>query len=283
MYLQRRFIFRGNSAALSGQLFRPGTVIVETDGASSLGLSGGRSRSELKGRSFGDIIKYDSATTFAEGLFDDPRHAAAVTDHEGYQDELMTTTTVWSEVRGLSVGVKPVFTAKRIKGSLVSRTPLPGAEPPIAPTRETTIQGAAISGFGLQVLFNVAVFQEFNTHAKLVAATHDAKQARALERHLLLRTAVEGQPPPRTPRLLGSGPTIYATIVREIRWVDKPYPGAKIDGHTVIVPDYGTIYFGELLITGHERRLAMVRFELGSPIGGYADCAVADSNGSWFP
>ena len=76
---------------------------------------------------------------------------------------------------------------------------------------------------------------------------------------------------------------IYTTIVKEIRWEGKPFPGAKIDGHSVIVPEFGTVYFGELFVASAERRLTMVRFELGSPIGGYGDSVDVESNGSWYP
>jgi hypothetical protein len=51
----------------------------------------------------------------------------------------------------------------------------------------------------------------------------------------------------------------------------------------VIVKDFGTVYFGELLINKDERRLTMVRFELGSPIGGYCDFVDVGSNGGLFP
>jgi len=286
MILTRRFVFRGNAAAVGGQLYRPDTIIIETDGASSLGVVGGRSIAELEGRAYGDVMAFDAAFTLAEGLFDDPKQAAAVTDHQGYQDQLTTTTTVTSEVRGLKVGVKPVFTAKRIRATLVSRTPGAGGEPPIAPQKDTTIQGAAVGGFGLVIALNLTPFQRYDTHSKLVAATADPRVAGTLEGPLLLRTALVGQPPPRSPRLLSAGaaaPVVYATIVREIRWADRAYPGARIDGHTVIVPDFGTIYFGELLISSSERRLTMARFDLGSPIGGYGACAMVDTDGSWFP
>jgi hypothetical protein len=76
---------------------------------------------------------------------------------------------------------------------------------------------------------------------------------------------------------------LYTTIVREIRWEGRPYPGAKIDGHSVIVPDFGTVYFGELFVHSSERRMTMVRFELGSPVGGYADVGDVGSNGTFFP
>ena len=44
-------------------------------GASSLGVSGGRSQSKIDGASFGDIIEFGCAFTLAEGLFDDEKHS----------------------------------------------------------------------------------------------------------------------------------------------------------------------------------------------------------------
>ena len=110
MDLTRRFVFRGNASAIAGQIFRPKTIIVDVKGASSLGVSGGRSESQIAGNSFGDIIRFGSGYTLAEGLFDDEKHAAAVTDHKGRQSELSSTTTVTAETREVSVGLKTVVT-----------------------------------------------------------------------------------------------------------------------------------------------------------------------------
>ena len=41
MDLTRRFVFRGFASALAGQFFRPRKVIVDLEGGSSLGVSGG--------------------------------------------------------------------------------------------------------------------------------------------------------------------------------------------------------------------------------------------------
>jgi hypothetical protein len=44
MNVIRRFVFRGNASSMAGQIFRPKTIIVDVKGgASSLGVSGGRS------------------------------------------------------------------------------------------------------------------------------------------------------------------------------------------------------------------------------------------------
>jgi hypothetical protein len=284
MELTRRFVFRGNAAALSGQIFRPQTIIVDLDGASSLGVSGGRSQSQIKGRSFGDIIKFGSAFTVAEGLFDDEKRASEVTDHKGTQDQLTSTTTVTAEIRELSVGRKPIFFAKRIRATLVSKSPNGSGEPRIAPARDTVIQGVTIGGRGLTVTLDLGVFQKYNTRSKLVAATDDPKFVSGYSHTLLMRKPIKGDVARNTPRLITtSSGAIHTTIVKEIRWDDKPFPGARIDDNAVIVPDLGTLFFGEMLITGYERRLTMVRFDLGSPDGGWGDTVDVGSNGVWSP
>jgi len=282
MDLTRRFVFRGNAAALGGQMLRPSTIVIDLDGASSLGVSGGRSQAQIKGRSFGDFIKFGSAFTLAEGLFDDEKRARDVTNHKGRQVELNSTTTVTSEVRELAIGRKPIVAIKRLRGSLVSRAPQGSGEPSIAPTRDTTIQGVSIGGFGLAVNLNSTLFQKYDTRSKVLAAADDPKIVAANRTQFVAGAAVEGQTPSRAGIVQRYG-VIYTTIVKELRWEGKPYPGAKIDGHTVVVPDFGTVFFGELLIGGSERRLTMVRFELGSPDGGWVDAGDTSSNGSFFP
>ena len=284
MDLTRRFVFRGNASAIAGQLYRPKTIIVDVNGgASSLGVSGGRSQSKIDGASFGDIIKFGSAFTVAEGLFDDEKQAAVVTDHKGRQSQLTTTTTVTAETREISVGIKPVVTIKRVRGTLVSRSSVAGSgEPSIAPARDTTIQGVMVAGNALTVNLNIGLFQKYDTRSKVLAAADDPKVFRGYSNQLVIASTIEGVAPER-PMLVSRDGVIYATIVKELKWEGKPPKNAHIDGHSVIVDDFGTVYFGELLISKNERRMTMARFELGSPVGGYCDFVDIGSNGSLFP
>lgn len=285
MDLTRRFVFRGNASAIAGQIYRPKTIIVDVGcGASSLGVSGGRSSSQINGTSFGDIIKFGSAFTEAKGIFDDEKRAAAVTDHKGNESELSTTTTVTAETREISVGIKPVVTVKRARATLVSRSPSAGSgEPSIAPARDTTIQGVIIAGNELTVTLNTAFFQKYDTHSKILAAADDRKCFASYGQHFVSGATVEGQSVPRGGLVSHDG-TIYTTIVKELKWASGKPPGnARIDGHSVIVKDFGTVYFAELLINRYERRFTGVRFKLGSPIGGYCDFVDVGSNGSLFP
>jgi len=281
MELRRQFFFRGNASALSGQIYRPKTIIVDLAGASSLGVSGGRSQADIKGRSFGDIIRFESAMTFAEGLFDDEKLAKAVSDHKGEPDQLNATTTVAAEVRGLDVGRDPIFSVRRLRASLVSRKPDRSGEPSITPAKDSVIQGVAIGGYELEVTLNAGLFQRYDTRSKVVAAADDPTFMRRYGQHLVTSASVTGQR--RRPGLVVRNGLIYSTIVSRIRWKGKPFPGATIDGHVVTVPEFGTIFFGELMVASAERRLTMVRFDLGSPIGGWADGGGVDTNGSFYP
>jgi hypothetical protein len=105
---------------------------------------------------------------------------------------------------------------------------------------------------------------------------------RAYGAHFFMPRA-EGPNKGARPRLFESGGIIHATIVKSLRWADKPYPGATIDGHTVKVPELGLLFFGELLITEGSRRLTLARFELGSLWGGSASAIDVDTNGGWSP
>jgi hypothetical protein len=281
MELTRRFLFRGNASALSGQFFRPKTLILDLDGASSLGVSGGISKAALSERSFDDLVKFASATTLAEGLYDDERAAKAVSNHKGEPDSLTTTTKVTAEIRELSVGRDPIFTAKRIRGALVSSSPRGSGEPSIAPGTGSVLRGIFIGGFELDITLNAGLFQRYDTRSKVCAAADDPKVVSKYGQHFLLDATIRGQN--RRPGLVIRNGVVYTTIVESIKWRDKPYAGATIDGHVVTVDNFGKIFFGELLIASAERRLTMVRFDMGSPIGGWADAGGLDTNGSYYP
>ena len=198
------------------------------------------------------------------------------------EDTLTTSTRVSADVTALSVGDKPKLTIKRLRASLNAKSPAASGEPPIAVGNDTAIDGAAIDGFGLIVTLATTLFQRYDTLSKLLTAADDPQFVRRSGGHLFMKSAGRGRRPlHRRPACSRRDGTTYATIVTSIKWADKPYPGATIDQHVVTVPDFGKIFFGELLITDQSRRLTMLRLELGSPIGGFVACAEVESNGSW--
>jgi hypothetical protein len=281
MELKRRFIFRGNAAAFGGRIVRPKDVVLEAPGASCLMVSGGRTSWSTKDVRFGDFVRLRSASTFAEGLFDDTKKAIALSNGEVLEETLTATTRVRAEVKELVVGGTPQFKVKSVRASLTGGSPAASYEPSLRVEDETAIDGVTIDGHELDIELERAVFQKCDTRAKLLTAVDDPKFVKANGRYFYMNTpGASGQPPARG-RLVRESGYILGTIVKRISWRGDPFPGAVIDENSVIVPEFGTIYFGEILISATARRLTMLRLRLGSPTGGEGTFVEVDTNGSW--
>jgi hypothetical protein len=303
MELRRRFIFRGNAAAIGGRIVRPTDVVIESSTASSLTVAGGRSKAQTGATRFGEWVSFGGAATSAEGLFDDVKQQIELTYGRVAEDGLTMSTRVSADVASVSVGDQPRLTVKHLRASLSGKSPTASGEPAIAVDSDTVIEGAAIDGFGLVITLATPVFQSLNTLSKVLTAADDPKFVRKSGGHLLMKPVGREKAVAPTTRLLQSDGTTYATIVKSIRWAAEPYRGATIDQHVVTVPGLGKIFFGELLITDMSRRLTMVRLELGAiegtrgkagrgkvargkaarglSIGGVVACAEVETNGSW--
>jgi hypothetical protein len=282
MEQRHRFIFSGNAAAFGGRIIRPKDVSLEAPAGSSLPVTGGRSVAQIPATAFEDFFAIESASTLAEGLFDDADRLRELTYHKVQEDTLTTSTHVSADVTGLVVGSKPRLTVKHLRAELNAKSPRASGQAAIRVGDGTTLDGITIDAYRLVVELNLAPFQRFDTYAKLLTAVDDPAFVKESADALFLRTRVDGQlPPPRTGRLIDSSSTIYATIVKSIAWDGEPFPDSRIDHNMVIVPGLGRLYFGELLISATWRRLTMLRMSLGSPMGGFAAAADVESNGSW--
>jgi hypothetical protein len=278
---RRRFIFRANAAAFGGHLIRPKDIVLESPGASSLTVSGGRSVARIPATRFDEYFSVESASTVAEGLFEDRQQFEAFTYHRVEEDTLAAVTNVSAEVNGFVVGRKPRLTIKRMRADLRARSPLGSGQAAIR-VGDVALDGIDIDGYRLVVDIDTAPFQRFDTHAKLLVAADDPAFVKASGDALFMRAARTGEStPPLAGRLIESGGTIYATIVKSIRWDGPPFPGSTIEYNKVVLPEFGRAYFGELLVSQHSRRLTMVRLALGSDGGGSASGSDAQDNGGW--
>lgn len=275
MDIERRFIFRGNATPVGGRISRPKELVIEAGGASSLTVSGGRSRGVLKTTRFGEFAALKSAETLAEGLFDDRAQARELTFGRVREESLTSTTLVRSDVRGVVVGTKPLLRADQLRAALVAASPGRSGEPSIR-TRDMRIAGVDVGGHALIVDLDTELFEQYDTRSKLLTAIDKPSFLRQRSANFLMTD-------PGQVFVTQADGMIYASVVREIRWKGKPYPGATIDRHVVTVPDFGKIYFGEMFITSISRRLTMMRLQLGSPMGGFLAYSEVETNGSWYP
>jgi hypothetical protein len=54
-------------------------------------------------------------------------------------------------------------------------------------------------------------------------------------------------------------------------------------GNVIIVPQFGKLFFGEVIMKNGLRHVTMLRFQLGSPLGGGGTVGGGTGNGSTWP
>jgi len=282
MKLKPRFVFHGNSAAIGGRIGKPKDIVIETTAASSLTAVGGRSVSKAGKGNYGDLVSFGSASTFAEGLFDDQKKWTETICGDLEEDKLSATTKVSAEVRDLLVNAKAAFTAKRINGGFVSKSAKGSGEPTLRLDDDTVFEGVALGNNKLIVEINTTLFQRYDTLSKLRTAADDPKFVREHGACLFMKTAVPGRTTASPAgRFVESAGRIYGTIVRSIRWADKPFPGAVIDHNVITISDCAEIYFGEIFISRSSRRLTMLRIHsCCSPAMSFM-ASDSEDNGTW--
>lgn len=185
-------------------------------------------------------------------------------------DEVPTQTTVSAEVQNLvMIGRVTVGLASM---SLQSFSTDEG-EPPIR-CESAKLEGIDVDGYKLTVTLAPQYFCENDTMSKLRRAAGAGKDPQFFIN--AGKVASYGFP--------NNSGTVLCTLVSEIHWTDRKHPDATIDGNTVIIPNFGRVYFGEMLVQDEARRVTMVRYQLGSDDGGDGSGASGDTNGgSWPP
>ncbi len=282
MKLKPRFLFHANAAAIGGRIARPKDLPIDTPAASSLSAAGGRSTAKANKGRIGEVIQFGSASTFAEGLFDDLGKWADTLCGDSPEDALTATTKVSSEVRDLVVNARADVHRQTDQRRLRREKPEGQRRAVHLLDRDTVFEGIALGGYKLIVELNTPLFQRFDTLAKLRTAADTPKFVKEYGASLFMKAAVPGRTAASRPgRFVESGGTIYGTIVKSLRWAGKPYPGAEIDDNVLTIPDCGDIYFGEIYIDDCRRRLTMLRLDLCCPAPMRLMMSDAEDNGAW--
>lgn len=280
MELRRRFVFRGNAVAFGGRIVRPQDVTFTMPGASSLPVTGGQSVAEIPGRDFDGFLSFKSASTLAAGAFHDKRDALIEWTHRRKDEDTLTARTrVRAELQGLTVGTEKRLTVDRLAAEMQSVSPRDRGEPPIT-IGDVVIENLVIDGVPLPIELDATVFNEHDTHAKLIRGGDRREVIEKYGDQFFISERHGPRPTPGRSRFVPHDKQIYATIVKGI----GPHPTAIVKDHnSVVVDGLGRIFFGELLISESSRRLTLLRLELGSEEGGSAGGPEVDINGSYSP
>jgi hypothetical protein len=85
-----------------------------------------------------------------------------------------------------------------------------------------------------------------------------------------------------------TGSHTFVSVVKTVSWADPRTAPADVqlnpaEPYKIVVPDFGCIYLGELLLTPASHRVTMLRIALGSPDGGDFNGGSGETNGAGFP
>src|SRR3954469_13081694 len=146
-----RCVSHSHAAAFGGRIVRPKDLVLEAGGASALLVTGGRSVAKLERTQIDEFFEVESATTLAEGFFEDTKAFVEVTHRRTQEQTLIANSRARTEVNGLAVGRKPRLKIGRIRAELTNRSAGHSGQPSIKVSKDTAIDGISIEGFRLVV------------------------------------------------------------------------------------------------------------------------------------
>jgi hypothetical protein len=256
-----RFIFHGNAMPFGGRITQKNntTLLATIPGppAAALAVTGGLSRATSGAAKPHEAFRWGSSIAEAKG---------ELLPNDHYR------TTVTSSISKVWAKNNPhVFEADVLRVTLVSDHFNLG--PASIKITEVAFGGGAtgirLDGDPITVEYN----DDLDKNPTLSAFEDKYQSNKAFfNRHQNpLKPVSFGDPAPRT-----SGGYVLTSIVRRLQWKNKTFPG-----NTLTLTGFGTIYFGEVLMNADNRRLTMVRLQMGSDLGASAAYAEADPNGTW--
>lgn len=265
---------------------RPGEDLryLPSQATAVLASVGGYSRGDAGDIRFGgDLLEVGRAVAEAHGDFRPATAAARYTYGNWPENQLPAATVVQASVEQAVIrngGRKVAFGS--VSFSMTGVTRSDSADRPVI-TVQAAIEGFSIDGHSLTVRITAREFLNTGSLDDLRLKLQDAKFARFAKQIIVpggLNTHRE------IPRRFPKTESVYCTVVDSIKWENPntaPTDVSFPDRHRVVIPGWGELILGELLISSNTKKIAMVRAELGSPWGGELEMVFGGENGGGWP
>jgi hypothetical protein len=269
------FHYHANAHVLSATFTRPLQHVVEVQGASSLPTIGGHGKGRVEDFRFEHFISVKRGYTHVSGT---PQELEVevedkVKGETRVEKQTHFTTLVTAVAEG--VNILDVVTADRIVARFASNHTFDDEKykEPHFTLVGSKFENLQIAGCTIEVPLDIEFFEKIHTFE---LATNEFKNnadfKKMVEDPFEGEYKLQGQP--------GHG-VILCSIV-DLKKMKK-CPGVQRKGHSFIIPKFGKLFLGEVLLEHGRRTLTMVRFELGSPVSGSGTVVQLDSNGTPYP
>ena len=256
----KRYLHQANAIAAWGHITRPLCEPIPTQAALALPVAGGYGSARVDGFRFREIFSFGAAYTEVAGSEHGP---------DGPFDTLALSVVEKLDISG-------VVTCDRLVARLSSRRDLGKAEPEITSVG-TRFERLRVGNLFFEELdLGAGAACECDTWEKLRNGFQDAKQKDLLAKSLMTAPNGDRVAPPdgkQMPYKVGVSlaPTCgRAASIKEVPW-------------SISVPQFGTVYLGEMFISQYSRQLVMLRVEMGCPLSGGGGTGGSSSGGDTFP
>ena len=248
-----RFFYRASAAALSGRITRPFTEVLEVQAPSFLPPTGGYGSARVENYRFRELVSFRAGYTQVVGS---ERTRGA---------ETVRSTLVSAVVEGLNI--QNVVTADWVVARLTAEHPRKGASPP----DELSMLPLGSYFVNLRIAGTLVTLTPPDELLKEDAATKSQIE-RQCRKHLVDPDTAQDIPVP------AKGPLRFSAFQLQTPSI----AGAKMQkaGCRIDIPDFGSVYLGELVVAPDRRQLTMVRVVLGCPVEGSIVAASVEGDGS---
>jgi hypothetical protein len=255
--LKRIFHFHASGHALSGEFIRPIRESIEVQAATTLPTIGGHGDARV------EQFRHRHFVSFNAGY----SHVSGSKYHKDDKD--FYTTLVTATVENLNF--LDVVSADRVVSRVSSYHILPNNESHFSFVGAQFV-GLKIAGHPVEIVMNDRLFAHLDTFDKVKKELETDKDFKKMAEdpfHTGTRSKVgedHGE--------------ILCSIIKELK---TDAPGVTVEGHALVVPQFGRIYVGEALLGPCKRTLTMLRLELGSPVEGSGTISQVVGNGATWP
>jgi hypothetical protein len=259
MSITPTFLYHAQGCAFGGVMRRPNNEVLDAKAATALPQTGGVAFADEPGFNYRNLFKFDKAATRASGTRD---------GNGTYK------TTITSTVEGLNM--TDVVKAVSIVASLTTRHSGSEDEAHVDPSG-SQFTGLSISGYPVTVDLDMPLMCQLDTLKCFRDKYANDAAFRKMAYDRFDWAALHWPNPDTLPEPKG---IVSCSLVKTI---SCDCPGLTINGNSIKVPDFGTIYLAEYWAKAGWRQLTMMRFALGSPTEGDVTVGGINGNGSSYP
>jgi hypothetical protein len=252
-YPQSYFYFDACSQALTAHFTLPADHRIDAQASSSLCSTGGHSQARVDKFDDGNFISFKAGYTEV---------SAGYEDDEGSND-----TEATAAVEGLNI--LNVVTADLVNAETYSEHLIDALEGSVT-MEGCKFENLRIHGQPVKMDFNFPLFDGIQTFKQAQDAFLQKGEFWQIAKDPF-RTGKDLEPQGDT------GAFLCSLIKGEIQ-VDVP--GVQTVGHAIIIPDFGTIYLAEMMISHAQRTFSMIRFDLDATVKVRGSDVVVKATGS---